>query len=129
MALALAKFESTLQEAAEAAFGQRVARLRHIGTYNCRDMARFELVSEHSYANAIDISELVLANGRAISVERHFGRPSGEPRGPEGLFLRTLARGAYDDGIFSCVITEFFDSLHRNHIHVDLARYRVDGTR
>jgi hypothetical protein len=49
--------------------------------------------------------------------------------GPEGLFLRTLARGAYDDGTFSCVITEFFDPLHRNHIHVDLARYRVDGTR
>jgi hypothetical protein len=129
MALALASFEPALQGAAEAAFGQRVARLRHIGTYNCRDMARFELVSEHSYANAIDISELVLANGRTISVERHFGRPSGEPRGPEGHFLRTLARGAYDNGIFSCVITEFFDSLHRNHIHVDLARYRVDGTR
>lgn len=129
MALALARFEPKLQSAAEASFGSRVVRVRHLGTYNCRDMARFDLVSEHSYANALDVSEIVLGDGRTVSVERHFGRPSGEPHGVEGRFLRELARRAFDDGDFSCVITEFFDPLHRNHIHLDLARYRVDGTR
>jgi hypothetical protein len=27
------------------------------------------------------------------------------------------------------VLTPFFDDLHRNHFHLDLARYRNDGTR
>jgi len=27
------------------------------------------------------------------------------------------------------VLTPFFDRLHRDHLHLDLARYRVDGTR
>jgi hypothetical protein len=129
MALSLARFEPKLQSAATEHLGGRVVRVRHLGTYNCRDMARFDLVSEHSYANAIDVSELVLANGRAVSVLRHFGRPSDEPRGAEGRFLRELARRAFDEADFSCVITEFFDPLHRDHIHLDLARYRVDGTR
>jgi hypothetical protein len=129
MALALARFEPKLQSAATTALGSRVVRVRHIGTYNCRDMARFDLVSEHSYANAIDVSEIVLEGGRTVSVQRHFGRPSAEPRGAEGRFLRELAQRAFDDADFSCVITEFFDPLHRDHIHLDLARYRVDGTR
>src|SRR5687768_17816152 len=48
--------------------------------------------SEHSYANAIDLSVFQLANGRKISVERHFGRPGTEPKSAEGRFLRALAR-------------------------------------
>ena len=55
MALGLARFEQTLNQEAERYFGQGVARVEQGGTYNCRKMARFKLVSEHAYANAIDI--------------------------------------------------------------------------
>jgi hypothetical protein len=79
MALALARFESILNEEADEHLKKRVARIEHIGTYACREMARFDWVSEHSYANAIDVSVFVLENGRKISVERHFDRPSVEP--------------------------------------------------
>ncbi|HEX6765460.1 MAG TPA: extensin family protein [Polyangiaceae bacterium] len=129
MALALARFETVLQAESEKYFHQRVVRIEHLGTYACREMARYDWVSEHSYANAIDLSVFQLANGRKISVEHYFGRPGSEPKTTESQFLRELANRLYDDEIFSVVVTEFFDSLHHNHFHVDMARYRVDGTR
>jgi hypothetical protein len=46
-----------------------------------------------------------------------------------GRFLRRLANRLYDDRLFSVVVTPYFDRAHRNHIHIDLARYRVDGSR
>ena len=100
------------------------------GTYNCRRMARFQnLVSEHSYANAIDIRAFVLADGQRISVLRDFG-PTGRPAtSRKGIFLRQLSRRLYDEGVFSVVLTPYWDALHRDHFHFDMARYRVDGTR
>jgi hypothetical protein len=129
MALALARFDTILQEEALRELGSPVVSISQIGTYNCRDMARFDLVSEHSYANAIDLESFTLKDGRTVSVERHFGRPGVEPTRPEGRFLRAFARRLYDDGVFSVVLTEYFDRLHRDHFHLDLARYRIDGTR
>jgi hypothetical protein len=130
MALGLARFERVLQEEAEAQFHARVKRVAHAGTYSCRRMARFSsMVSEHSYANAIDLRSMTLANGRTIAVLRDFGPPGTEPETPEGQFLRRAARRAYDEKIFSVVLTPFFDVLHRDHFHLDMARYRVDGTR
>jgi hypothetical protein len=87
------------------------------------------MVSEHSYANAIDVRSFTLQNGRRISVLEHFGKLDGEPRSAEGRFLRSLSRRLHDDGVFSVVLTRYFDELHRDHFHLDLARYRVDGTR
>lgn len=129
MALALARFESILQEESEKYFQKRVVRIEHLGTYACREMARYDWVSEHSYANAIDVSVLELESGRKISVERHFGKPTAEPKTNESRFLRELANRLYDDEVFSVVVTEYFDKLHHNHFHLDMARYRVDGTR
>ncbi|MCC6213992.1 MAG: extensin family protein [Polyangiaceae bacterium] len=129
MALALARFEELAQAEAEARLGSRIRALRHLGTYSCRKMARFRLVSEHSYANALDVAGFTLADGRSVDVLRDFGAPAAAPADPRGEFLRGLARRAYDEGTFSVVVTRFFDELHRDHLHLDLARYRVDGTR
>jgi hypothetical protein len=130
MALALADFERLLQEEAERHLGKRVVRIEHGGTYSCRKMTRYTtMVSEHSYGNAIDLRSFTLEDGRRVSVERHFGKLETEPRDPRSLFLRAATRRAYDEGMFSVVLTPFFDRLHRDHLHLDLARYRVDGTR
>lgn len=56
------------------------------GTYNCRKMARFDWVSEHAYANAIDIRAVTLKNGRTLSVLRSFGKIDAEARRPEAKF-------------------------------------------
>ncbi len=138
MALALADFERVLQEEAQRHLGKRVVRVEHGGTYSCRKMTRYTtMVSEHSYGNAIDLRAFTLEDGRRITVERNFGAPKTnlggsldqEPQDLRSKFLRAAARRAYDDGIFSVVLTPYFDSLHRDHFHLDLARYRVDGTR
>lgn len=130
MALALADFERALQEEALRHLGKRVVRIEQGGTYSCRKMTRYNtMVSEHSYGNAIDLRSFTLEDGRRISVERNFGKPEDEPRDSRSTFLRAAARRAYDDGMFSVVLTPYFDRLHRDHFHLDLARYRVDGTR
>jgi hypothetical protein len=129
MALGLARLEQVLNEEATRYLGQPVARVEQGGTYNCRKMARFDLVSEHAYANAIDIRSVTLKNGRKLSVLQSFGKLAGEPKRPEARFWRSVANRLYDEGTFSVVITPFFDALHKDHIHLDQARYRVDGSR
>jgi hypothetical protein len=129
MALALADFERLLQEEAKRHLGKRIVRIEHGGTYSCRKMTRFKMVSEHSYGNAIDLRAFTLQDGRRITVERHFGKLDSEPSDPRSMFLRAATRRAYDEAMFSVVLTPYFDRLHRDHFHLDLARYRVDGTR
>ncbi len=129
MALALASFERILQKEALARFASPVARVDQIGTYNCREVQAYPgTVSEHSYANAIDLTRFVLRNGKVIEVLRDFEK--GEtPRTPVGDFLRVVTRRANDEDVFSHVLTPFFNAAHRNHFHLDLARFRQDGTR
>lgn len=129
MALALADFERVLQDEAVRELGTRVVRIQHLGTFNCRKMAAFDLVSEHSFANGIDLRRFELADGREVDVLRHFQPERDEPTDARTSFLRRLGNRLFDDGVFSNVVTPYFDRLHRNHIHVDLARYRVDGSR
>jgi hypothetical protein len=129
MALGLARFEQVLNQEALRYLGQEVARIEHGGTYNCRRMARFDLVSEHAYANAIDIRSVTLKNGRKLSVLTSFGKIDAAPKRPEAHFWRSVANRVFDEGAFSVVITPFFDALHKDHIHLDQARYRIDGSR
>ncbi|HEY5958608.1 MAG TPA: extensin family protein [Polyangiaceae bacterium] len=129
LALGLAHFEHVLNATAREILGAKVTSIEQGGTYNCRSMARFRLVSEHSYANAIDLRSFGLSDARTVSVLRHFGRPSDAAQTVESQFLRTLGRRLFDENVFSVVVTRFFDELHRDHIHVDMAHYRTDGTR
>lgn len=129
LALAMAKLERVVQEEAQSTLGARVRSMTQLGTYVCRKMAAFPTwVSEHSYGNAIDIATFRLEDGRAISVLRDFERNRQDPTTPAARFLREVARRSYDEGIFSVVLTPFYDELHRNHFHFDLARYRANET-
>jgi hypothetical protein len=129
MALALADFERVAQEEAERLVGSRIESIEHMGTFNCREMVNFDMISEHSFANGIDLKRFVFANGESTSVLDDFKPTLDDPEDPKTLFLRSLANRLYDEQVFSVVVTPYFDHLHRNHIHVDLARYRVDGSR
>ncbi len=129
MALTLARFESIVQEEADAHFGKKVVRIEHMGTYNCREMAAYPgWVSEHSYGNAIDIKRFVLAGGREVPVLGHYGDAAAGGHDADSRFLQAVAARAYDEDVFSVVLTPAFDRAHRNPFHLDLARYRVDGT-
>ncbi len=129
VALALAKLEGIVQEEAERHLGRKVRRIQHMGTYNCREMANYPgWVSEHSYANAIDIKHFELAGGKKIPVLGVYPRDGAEPKNDSQRFLKAVARRLFDERVFSVVLTPSFDAAHRNHFHLDMARYIVDGT-
>ena len=129
MALALARFETILQDEAVRTFGKRIVKIHHLGTYSCREMAAYPgWVSEHSYANAIDLESFVLADGRTIDVAKDFNPKVDVATTAKGAFLRAVSKRAYEEEVFSSVLTPFFDAHHANHFHVDLARFRSDGT-
>jgi len=129
VALGMARLEAIVQEEAERHLGRKVRRIQHMGTYNCREMANYPgWVSEHSYANAIDIKHFELTNGKTIPVLGTYPKNGAEPKNASARFLKAVARRLYDERAFSVVLTPSFDSNHRNHFHLDMARYLVDGT-
>ncbi len=130
MALALASFERIVQQEAERAFHSPVARIEQIGTYNCREIVAVKgLPSEHSFANAIDLTRFTLASGTSVTVLGDFDTGDGPPARPAGAFLRAISERAHYGNVFSNVLTPFWDPAHKNHFHLDLARYRVNGVR
>lgn len=75
LAVAFALFERhSLQPAAQAAFGQAVTRVDHLGSFACRTMYNRAggRMSQHASANALDIAGFRLADGRSISVLRDW---------------------------------------------------------
>lgn len=125
VAAALAVWEwEVVQPAAQARFGQPVATIEQLGSYNCRRMyGRAEgSWSEHSTANAVDIAAFVLADGTRISVLDNW---TGDAR--KGAFLRDAHRGACR--LFATVLGPDYNAAHRNHFHLDQADRGAMGWR
>ena len=117
MAAALALWLThEVQPLATLQLGQRVASVSGMGAYNCRNIVgnrfRPDTRSEHATANAFDISGFTLADGRQISVRRHWGREA-----PEGQFLRDVHRRACR--YFRVALSPEFNAAHRDHFHLD----------
>lgn len=129
MALAFVRLEAVMQELATRELGSAIRRVHQVGTYSCRKMVRFDFVSEHSYGNAIDVGSFTLADGRSVSVVKHFGKLDAQPSDARARFLRAVGNAAFDQNIVSVSLGPYWDSLHRDHFHFDMARYRVDGSR
>jgi hypothetical protein len=128
-ALRLARFERVVQEEARQILGSPVQSIVQLGTYNCRRMAAYpDMVSEHSFANAIDVASFVLRNGRKVVVERDWVRAQKPAATAAARFLRRLTRRLYDENVFTVVLTPSFDRHHKNHLHLDGAPYTMDGT-
>lgn len=111
-----------VQPAAYRAFGEPVVSFKVISSYSCRprNNKRGAKLSEHGYANAIDISSFRLASGRVVTVEK--GWRSG---GREEKFLRLVHARACKS--FGTVLGPDADKYHYNHFHLDLARHGKRG--
>lgn len=118
----LDEFErDVVQPAARSEFGERIARIDHLGAYACR--ANTEMrgrFSEHAFGRAIDISGFRLADGTTIKVERDW---SGS--GAKRAFLHRVAKGACR--YFSVVLTPDSNADHYNHFHLDIGPGKVCG--
>ena len=115
VAAGLAMLEWTvLQPAALRHFGQRVARIEHLGSYNCRRIyGRSEGGwSRHATADAIDVSGFILADGTRVSVQRDWSEA-----GRKGAFLHAVRDGACR--LFTTVLSPDYNAAHRDHLHID----------
>jgi hypothetical protein len=112
----------TVAPAARYYYGASLSELTIAASYSCRPMNNVSgaRLSEHGYANAMDVSGFVLDNGTKIMVKSGW---NGEVR--EQAFLREVHRGACRE--FMTVLGPNYDSNHRDHFHVDLARHGLGG--
>lgn len=67
--------ETVAQPAAKKAFGSRIVKVSNASSYMCRNRYNdpAQKISEHAFANALDISSFELADGRTIDVKRFWG--------------------------------------------------------
>lgn len=95
--------------------GSRLKLIHHAGTYSCRRMYNRETgpMSQHAYANAWDVTGFELADGRVVSVEKHWNSQESL-----GLFLQAVRDDACN--IFRVVLGPDYNAAHHDHLHVDM---------
>jgi hypothetical protein len=135
----------SVQPQAKALFNSSVTKL-HVGSYTCRNRngGADPALSEHALANAIDISDFILASGERVAVVDSW--PSDNPPLPmpnpdrtssstvsmqrvsvslddhERAFLKSVRDDAC--GIFGTVLGPGADEAHKSHLHVDMKERR-----
>ncbi len=109
--------------AAKQYLGSEVVKIETMGTFNCRAVngSRSGKLSEHAFANAVDVSAFVLRDGRRVSVLNGW---RGSPE--ERAFLRRLHQSACKR--FGTVLGPEYNAAHANHFHFDMARSNTNGT-
>ncbi len=108
-----------VQTAAAAVYGQPVVEMHSLGSYSCRRMNNgtgTSMISEHAFADAIDVSGFTLADGREVMVRTGW---RGAPEDQE--FLRSVFVGSCE--IFHTVLGPGSDGHHEDHFHLDLMRH------
>ena len=145
--------DQKLQPIAREVLDAPVVRIANASAYTCRQRVGSSnaRLSEHSFANALDVSAFVMIDGRTIDVLTHWGA-TGRDRHTqatmgegaiggghaqplsdvgqeeeliftrENVFLRRTHEAAC--GSFSTVLGPEANEAHRNHLHLDLAPRR-----
>jgi hypothetical protein len=109
----------TVETAAAAVYGQPVVEMHSLGSYSCRRINNgtgTSMISEHAFADAIDVSGFTLADGREVMVRSGW---RGAPEDQE--FLRSVFVGSCE--IFHTVLGPGSDGHHEDHFHLDLMRH------
>ena len=108
-----------VQPAAQARFGEPVVKINAMGSYSCRGINNMSgaNLSEHAFANAIDIGGFVLASGRELNIMRGFNGADEQER----AFLHEVHAGACNT--FTTVLGPGYNVFHYNHFHMDLAMH------
>ncbi|HWT13292.1 MAG TPA: extensin family protein [Allosphingosinicella sp.] len=107
-----------VQPAASSLLGSPVRRIETFGTYACRGVngrpgAR---LSEHGYANAVDVSGFLLADGRRVTVQEGWNGDDDR--------IRRFLRNVHQAGCrrFNIGLGPDSDAYHYNHFHFDMGR-------
>lgn len=120
MAEVAARFAAdVVSPAAKADFGEDLAMINQASSYACRMRNGTKKLSEHAFANALDIHRFTLSNGTTIDVE-----PS--PPAKHAKLLLAVRKAAC--GPFKTVLGPGSNADHALHFHFDLAPRRDGAT-
>lgn len=109
-----------LQPLAAKFLQQEVVRIKHYGTYACRNInnSKEGRRSQHAYANAIDVAGFILQDGSEISVLKDWQKDTAE-----GRFLTAIHQSACQ--YFSSVLGPNYNAAHNNHFHFDQGPFSI----
>jgi hypothetical protein len=101
--------------ALQPAFNNQVAGLRVADSYSCRprNNVRGNPVSVHGKGEAIDLSAVVLTNGKAVEVKSRLDR----------RWQKARKAGC---GTFNVILGPGSDGYHETHIHLDVSQHGGD---
>jgi hypothetical protein len=118
MAEAITDFVREDLAPAAAALGSPLSAIENHDSYDCRGRNRIfgAKLSEHGYANALDVRSIRLRDGRVI-------RPS--DAGASLTFRTAMKAGVCNR--FTTVLGPGSDGYHEDHIHMDRAERRSGG--
>jgi hypothetical protein len=104
-----------VRPAARKYLDQEVVKVETFGTYSCRNIygGRSGRLSQHAFANAIDVSAFVLKDGRRITLLEGWKGARDEQE-----FLRVLQASACKR--FGTVLGPDYNAAHHNHFHFDM---------
>ncbi len=112
-------FRNVVEPAAKEKLHATIVRVISLAAYQCR--TRYDdptqRISQHAFANAIDIGEFVTAKGEHISVLDQWGT-----EGERSAFLHEVHDGACE--IFGTTLGPEANAAHRNHFHLDMKERR-----
>lgn len=120
-ALAVAIWDrQVVRPVARGAFKSEVAAIDHYGSYSCRRQygARTGRISEHAYANALDVAGFQLSDGRRVSVARDW--KLGDDKAG---FLHDVRGGACR--LFNVTLSPDFNAAHHDHLHLDMGGFHT----
>ncbi|MFV0432236.1 MAG: extensin family protein [Alphaproteobacteria bacterium] len=113
LSVKIAQFErDVVQPAARRYYGVPVTQMKQLSSFRCTNIAGTRTLSEHTKANALDVSTFVFADGRSVNLVKGWRGSSRERK-----FLRELQKGAC--GIFGTTLTPNYNRDHYNHFHLD----------
>lgn len=116
MASALPGWAESVDGYTSSALGSRLASIDTGTSYMCRAVVGGDTgrLSEHGFANAVDVTGFTLADGRKIAVEANWMSAAA----PEGRLLRLAHDAACGD--FTTVLGPEANEEHHDHLHLDL---------
>ncbi|MBJ7534114.1 extensin family protein [Rhodomicrobium vannielii ATCC 17100] len=113
-------FAEVVQPKAKEHLNATVVRVGAMSGYDCRSRngGFSKRISQHAYANALDIGTFVTARGEKIVLEDHWD--AGDER---AAFLRAIHAGACR--IFGTTLGPEANEAHSNHLHLDMTERRT----
>jgi len=99
--------------------GSGLKKTHHAGTYSCRRQRgnTSGAWSEHAFANAWDVTGFELADGRVISISKHWQSDGSKVGKARRKFLKKSRISACQ--VFNVVLTPDYNAAHKDHFHLD----------